>query len=151
MKYCKALCFSIMFSIVLLSCGKDNSFSVNKSINALQKEEWTISETPYSNEEITEIINNEFKDYFEVQIIESYITLLGPDTLPNDDPNWVPPRTVHFITFSNQKDAETYYYHFLEETKIEKSNVYIGIHEKTYVDTNLKEATKYINVEFTLI
>ena len=150
--------FTLLFVLFSLCSCKPEPFSVDKSIENLKSKGWEVFEISNSLETITEYINLEIKNYwhenFEIQTIKLYVNMVGPNTIPATDPNWIPPRIVFFTVFDNELDASNYVNLLLNRAKKDnylKMNAYIALLDNIYVHTNSFEATKLINLNFTLI
>ena len=149
----------IIVSIALASCtNKEQNFDLNKSVEVLQKHGWTIDGEIKDKEGLekttyymTQFYINEGIDLY-VQTIEYYLSLCGPGTLPPEDPNWTAPYEIEFIIFSSTQDANKYYSYFVDKSEKAKQveghqlkGIYLGINEKTYIQTNSKEASELVD------
>ena len=118
---------ALIVPFVLISCKTNKcSFNLDKSVKKLQDCGWTISRDEKEEEALQEITYYLTVEYINkgadlyVDTIDSYISLFAPETLAPDDPNWVPPRYVNFVTFSSSEDANKYYSFLVCESKNDK-------------------------------
>lgn len=149
----------IIVSIALASCAnKERNFDLDASVKRLQENGWTIDGEIKDKEGLekttyymTQFYINEGIDLY-VQTIEYYLSLCGPGTLPPEDPNWTAPYEIEFIIFSSTQDANKYYSYFVDKSEKAKQveghqlrGIYLGINEKTYIQTNSKEASELVD------
>ena len=149
---------ALIVPFILVSCKTNKcSFNLDKSVKKLQDCGWTISRDEKKEEALQEITYYLTIEYINkgadlyVDTIDSYISLFAPETLAPDDPNWVPPRYVNFVTFSSSEDANKYYSFLVDESKNDKEkeeyvprNVYLGLDNRIYIETNSKDACDLI-------
>lgn len=148
----------LLIPFALTSCKNvERNFDLTYSVKKLQDHGWTISRDERDEDElrkITYILTAEYINKgidLNVETIESYMSLSSPNASNVDGSDWVPPKLVQFITFSSIEDAEKYYFFFVSESKKDKQkeqyvprDVYLGLNERIYIETNSNEATEII-------
>lgn len=155
-KKCFAL-LSVLFS--LCSC-KPEPFSVDKSIENLKSKGWEIVDNQFDLFKITDLINGQIENIwyedFQVSTIQAYVAVRGPTPVEKPSHNLIIDTMVYFIVFDNEDDTKNYMNALINRTKKEHyiaigAYVAFSIQDYVYIETNSFEATKLINLNFTLI